>query len=176
MTASCCAGHCIVDMSVSRPVSDPAKAMERTRVTRQKGNPCPSNVVSDALVQAASDALQTKRELAAALLIENRNAVLIGANVVFFGPQDAAQTIMPLSHLACAPAPIRQTLSKDRSAPNQQRQKIHLVPQAVERGHELRRKNHGPSCDCTVCQDDRKWEQRFEKRYGAVMRAYYARR
>src|SRR5436190_9515441 len=94
------------DMLAFNYVADSAKAMERPRVTRQKGNPCPPGGVSDALVQAANNAaLQKKRELAAALLIENKNAVLIGENLVFFGPQNEPQTIVPLSSLASAPVP-----------------------------------------------------------------------
>ena len=173
-------------MSAFPLMSDTAKALKRTRITRQKEKSSP-------LKDGGGTVEETARQLAAAFLIQNTNAVLIGTDIVFFGPQN---TIVPLSRLLYAPtpspaartfntAPTAQTTTPPKrrvkiaevktlsrlSLP--QPKKIHLVPKPVERGHESTKLKHGPSCECFACRDNRKWEQRFEERYGASMRAYY---
>lgn len=56
----------------------------------------------------------------------------------------------------------------------QPRNVVNVVAKTVERIREKRHAKHTKECDCPLCQNNRKWEQRFEELYGAEMRAYYA--
>src|SRR5689334_15670898 len=126
------APHCLSDI-------------ELTGTIGQNRNANPSARAYDALVQAAGKPVAIKRELAATLLIENRNAVLIGTNLVFFGAEGEA-TILPLTPSQETPATppsanrvpttqikLRPEMRKENEVkgftapPLPRRKKIHLV-------------------------------------------------
>src|SRR5882724_11951223 len=95
--------------------SHPAKSAKSIGATRQKERRH-SKDACGGHAEAASEALHIKRELAAALLIGNRNAVLIGTDIVFFGQQDGSPAILPLSMTPHTPAPAVKAWRESRIA------------------------------------------------------------
>ena len=185
-------------MSTFHRAFDETTALEQADAERQKdAQPSQSNDRRNAAAQAASKALQVKRELAAALLVENKNAVILGTDIVFFEPQDALHALVTNSGVDYQPLAFTRSSAISRktkqleketrpdskpkfsepeintSLLGQERQVIHLVPKPVEQPPPFPGSKHGASCECFSCRDNRKWEQRFEKRHGAAMRAYY---
>ena len=145
------------------------------------------------MIEAARNALQTKRELLATVLLANRSAVLIGERIVFFDPRDkshATVTRPPLDYASISDSSRKAVKQQNETGPNKRqksavvelntglllprdRKVIPVVAKPVETGRPSRNSQHEPSCKCFVCRDNRKWEQGFEDRYGESMRAYY---